>query len=108
MTKTEQLHKTKKDDPRKMPKKEYRRFIDFIISTSEGICQICNTRPANDVHHATYKKRDGGRDDRRIILCCRVDHNEIHHGISGTGEELNELAKVKAVENWESFEDRDN
>ena len=87
----------KKDKPKKKPKKKIKRpKIEFksykeylkskiwkrkrarILKRSKGICELCHTRRAYQVHHKTYKRIFHEKDTDLIAVCgiCHLDkHN---------------------------------
>ena len=51
-SKSNQLRKNKKTNPKKLTREQKIEFIEFLKSKSGEVCQKCNERPAQDFAHA--------------------------------------------------------
>ena len=67
-SKQAQVGKNRKTNPKKMPKVQYREYVDFVNERSNGLCQCGCGRKADDMHHS---KRGINKDDRSVIAICR-------------------------------------
>lgn len=102
-SKTKQLAKNKANNPKKLTRAEKIEFIEFLKSKSGGVCQICNSAPAQDFAHAdrAYK-----RDDRRAVLACRACHkiaDQPNYTEIKQSEKINIILKEVAEENYQDF-----
>lgn len=80
-----QLQKTKKDNPKKMPKALYQKKCDWLFEKYPK-CQVCLINNSEDAHHAKYGNGGADKDDRSIIALCRECHRMIHHSRTGIVE----------------------
>jgi len=90
---------------KKLPKQAYQDKCNFIRE-HYPICQCCEIREAQDIHHAGYGA--GGRDDRTIIAICRECHYEIHHGKGGysvLSKDRQELLEI-GLKNHKEWQDK--
>ena len=85
--KQSQLQKVKKQNPKKMDKKQYRDKCDFLFE-KYPICQICGINKAEDAHHAKFGSMGADKDDRIIIVVCGECHHMIHHSRTGIVEKF--------------------
>lgn len=104
MTKAEQLHKTKRVNPKKMTKIEKRLLEDFIVDKANGKCQFDCGRDGVEFHHS---KRGINKDDRSIMLTCRRCHTLIHNLEYKNIDESSRLgliAKKEGKRNWDEYQ----
>jgi len=94
--KSNQLKKTKKTNPKKMPKSEYRQHCNHIREISFGNCQICK-HAGEDMHHSIFGNYGANKDDRSIVLVCRECHDKCHKD-----REFNQKAILIGAINYES------
>lgn len=100
LDKKSQLSKRSRN-PKKMPKIEYRLYVDFVKEISHERCQVCGA-PGQDIHHSYFGA--GGRDDRYITLSCRGCHGTVHNG-KDTDKAMQLKLQFKTIgkENWRRY-----
>ena len=104
-SKASQTKKTRKTNPKKMSKPEYKKKCIWLFSKYPK-CQICLINKAEDAHHADFGA--GGKDDRTIIAVCQNPcHHEIHHGKNGVAVSTENLIELGLTnhEEWEHDKD---
>jgi len=77
-SKQSQLQKTRKPNPKIMPKAEYKKKCDWLFE-KYPMCQICTINKSQDAHHTSFGNNGADKDDRTIISICRECHDMIHH-----------------------------
>jgi DNA mismatch repair protein MutS len=46
----------------------------------KNICEVCQTNPAEDVHHIVYRKVGGDNQQHNLVPLCKQCHDEEHNG----------------------------
>lgn len=100
MTKSEQLGKVRKSNPKKMTKSDYRKKCDFIIEENDSTCQLCSENMGAEFHHSRFGCRGADKDDRSILLVCQECHLKCHREKHGL---LNKRAIETGEENHSHF-----
>jgi hypothetical protein len=67
----------------RMPKKH----VELVRERSQGMCEGCHVRPANDVHHRRYLSRGGAHNVANLVhLCGFGNHAAGCHGLAHSGD----------------------
>ena len=100
LSKTDQLHKVKRINLKRMSKIENKLYHDDILDTTGGICQLCNESQGVEFHHAYFGRYGADKDDTKQVLSCRKCHELCHNEKHGV---VNTMAKWIADNNWSNY-----
>lgn len=104
-SKTQQLKKNRKPNPKKLDPLEKEAFESFIFKKARGKCQCGCGRAITEYHHAKFGR---DKDDRTLVgIAQHPCHYNIHHGKDADEKHrLILLTEHKGDENWRDFSEQ--
>lgn len=60
-----------------MAKRKYNEYQD-VVDRDNGICQVCGTTFAPEIHHIIYRSHGGPDEAWNLITLCKPHHQEAH------------------------------
>ena len=101
ISKSQQLKKNRRANPKKLPQIELQLFKDFIFDKANGKCQCGCNRPISTYHHA---ERGSNKDDRSLGGINEACHHDLHFSTdSHKREALTVLFKSIGIENYRDY-----
>lgn len=97
-SKASQTKKNRRKNEKKLDKEALHSYKMDINFFANHVCQLCKVRMGEDHHHPVFGCRGADKDDRILVLVCRLCHDECHEQKHG---ERNTKAKCIGEENWE-------
>jgi len=80
----------------RMPKKQIKEYMHWIVNELSPLCQVCESAPSDDAHHLYF---GAYKDDRYLLAVCRTCHQWCH-----ANKKLSQLRYGAVVEeNYEIY-----